>query len=491
MSGKRSLGTNAILNAIRAGLSVIFPLVTYPYALRMLGADSIGKVSFGNSIVSYFSILAALGVSSYAVREGAKLKYDKKKLNHFVGEILTINLISTGMAYTGLFICLLLSVQIKQYSGLILLQSLSIILTTLGIDWINVIYEDYYLMTVRSIITYIISGALLVLLVHDQEDYYKYASLIVISNGIVCFTNLFYVRKYVKLSFRWSQNLLSHIKPMLIFLANNAAIAVYVNMDMTMLGFMKGDHSAGIYAAAVKVYTTLKNVFIALYAVSLPRLVCYFGNNEIKDYRKTYTDVICGISLLLIPVGVGFICLSDEVMVLLGGIQYIEGGKALRILSLSLIAAIFGGMITALHNIAVKKEKINLKATIYSAAINLILNLYFIDKFDYVGAAITTLFSEMFVLLYCLHKEPDYREYIDDKLIIREWWHAIIASAGLSVYIIWIKKMGLNPLITFFLSIGGSVAVYGIVLMILKDRYLIDFTKKIKDIMLNTLLMRK
>ena len=68
---KKNMGINAILNVIRQGLSVLFPLITFPYALRVLGAEGIGKVTYVGSIISYFSLIAMLGISTYAVREGA------------------------------------------------------------------------------------------------------------------------------------------------------------------------------------------------------------------------------------------------------------------------------------------------------------------------------------------------------------------------------------------------------------------------------------
>ena len=71
---EKNIGINAILNVIKSCLSVIFPLITYPYALRILGADGIGKVTYGESIVSYFLLIAMLGITTYAVREGAKRK---------------------------------------------------------------------------------------------------------------------------------------------------------------------------------------------------------------------------------------------------------------------------------------------------------------------------------------------------------------------------------------------------------------------------------
>ena len=75
----KSLGINAILNAFKSALSIIFPLITYPYAFRILHASGIGKVNYSSSIVSYFSLIAALGISTYAVREGAKFRTNKSK----------------------------------------------------------------------------------------------------------------------------------------------------------------------------------------------------------------------------------------------------------------------------------------------------------------------------------------------------------------------------------------------------------------------------
>lgn len=73
MSNKR-ITINAILNVIRTGLSIIFPLITYPYVARILGKNGVGMVSYTSSIVSYFVLFASFGISNYATREGSKNK---------------------------------------------------------------------------------------------------------------------------------------------------------------------------------------------------------------------------------------------------------------------------------------------------------------------------------------------------------------------------------------------------------------------------------
>ena len=49
-----SLKKNGVFNAIKTLMSVLFPLITFPYASRILGPSGIGKVNFASSIVSYF-----------------------------------------------------------------------------------------------------------------------------------------------------------------------------------------------------------------------------------------------------------------------------------------------------------------------------------------------------------------------------------------------------------------------------------------------------
>jgi len=61
-------------------LNMLFPLITFPYISRVLSVDGVGKYNFASSINSYFLMIAALGISTFAVREGAKLRDDRKKL---------------------------------------------------------------------------------------------------------------------------------------------------------------------------------------------------------------------------------------------------------------------------------------------------------------------------------------------------------------------------------------------------------------------------
>ena len=59
---KTSLKMNFVMNAVLTISAFIFPLITFPYVSRILLPEGTGKVSFATSIVSYFTILAQLGM---------------------------------------------------------------------------------------------------------------------------------------------------------------------------------------------------------------------------------------------------------------------------------------------------------------------------------------------------------------------------------------------------------------------------------------------
>ena len=480
MSKEKNIGINAVLNVIKSALSVLFPLITYPYALRVLGAESIGKVTYGSSIVSYFALLAMLGVSTYAVREGAKKKDNKAEFNQFADEIFTINVITTIIAYALLVIALLLVSKFQNYTKLILLQSSVILLTTLGVDWINTVYEDFLLITVRSIISHIVTMAMLFIFVHRPEDYYIYAALTVVNNGIVCVSNWFYIRKYAKVKITLRPNLKKHLKPLIILFANAVTVTIYVNFDTIMLGWMKGDVYTGLYAVSVRIYSIIKNLLAAIYAVAIPRLAFYIGNNNLNEYKKLYSNLWGYLTILLIPSGVGLICIAEEVMRFMGGEEFAASTLALQILAVSLVFAIFGGLVTACLNVTLGREKDNLIATVISALLNCGLNLIFIPLFAHYGAAITTLISEAFVFAFCLIRVPSKGLYMDKNDVITSLVHAGIGSVLIVVITVFYKCFIQNYLVRMGLIIATSVAVYLMFLLLVKDEYAIQNLDRIK-----------
>lgn len=462
MSDKSKLGTNAILNVIRQCLSVLFPLITYPYALRTLGDAGIGIVSYSQSIVSYFVLIAMLGVSNYAVREGAKLRNNKKGFGDFANEVISINILSSVLAFVLLVIAAFVIPKFQPYTYLLIVSGISIFFQSLGLEWINIVNEDYKLITIRSIIAQIISLILLFVFVHSSNDYFQYALVLIVPNALVCITNIIHCRKYFSFRFKINSNSMSHLKPMLVLFSNAVAITIYVSADMTMIGWMEGDSAAGLYTLAVKVYNIVKNLMIAVYSVAIPRLAFYYGKNEMDKFKDTLTKLWSSMTILMIPSGVGLICISPEIVNYMGGEEFVDSIAPLRFLGLALISAIFGGLMMGCINITMKREKENLMATTISAIINIVLNIFFIKWFSITGAAITTFISETFVFLFCFIRLPDKKKLLELKDVGISLFDAVIGS--LLIIAVWFAG---NQFISNYLVRLGFIVIVSVVLYFL------------------------
>ena len=91
-------------------LILLTPFITTPYVSRVLGADGIGIYSYTSSIMTYFTLFAALGTASYGAREIAQHRDDRQKSSKLFWEI---ELMTVGTS----LICLLVWIFVILFSS--------------------------------------------------------------------------------------------------------------------------------------------------------------------------------------------------------------------------------------------------------------------------------------------------------------------------------------------------------------------------------------
>jgi len=477
MSGK-SMKVNAMLNGIKTMMSILFPLITFPYATRVLQVENLGKVNFSSSVISYFTLLAALGVSTYAIREGSGDKYDKNKIDVFVSQVFTINVISTIVAYFSLFFILLVTPILQEYKVLLLIQSSTIIFNTIGIEWVFSIYEDYAYLTIRSLIFQVISMLMLFILVKDTDDYYLYAMITVFSTVGSNLLNFMYSRKYCKVKLTRKLNLKKHLKPILIIFSTSIATIIYVNSDLTMLGIMVGDYAVGLYSVSTKVYSVIKTVLSAVIIVSVPRLSFYLSSNMRNNYTYLVTKIFNSMTLLIFPTVVGINLLYNQIVMSISGSNYMEATISLRILSIALVFSTFASFTTAAILLPMKREKYILIATIISALVNVLLNLLLIPIFHQNGAALTTALAELLVLLITFYHA---REIVRIDEAGKNIVTSIVGCLAMILVSFILKLFVVNMIVYTFLTIICSISVYLMVLLFLKNNLALEVLNGIKN----------
>lgn len=250
----------------------------------MLGSNGYGKYSFSNSVTNYFILIAALGIYTYAIREGAKIRDDQKAINQFCSQVFSINVCSAAISLLLLFSMVFFLPKFSGYKAYILIQSTSIVMAVIGTDWINGIFEDYFYITVRYIAVQCICLLAMFVFVRRPEDIIPYCIISVLATNGGNLINIFYVRKYAKIRFTFNMDLKRHLLPLLILFVNSIAITIYVNSDITMLGFFESDAQVGVYSFASKIYNLLKQLINAVVVVSVPR-IAYILKNKSEEYE--------------------------------------------------------------------------------------------------------------------------------------------------------------------------------------------------------------
>ena len=476
MSSK-SIRKNAVLNIIRVLASVVFPLITFPYAARILGADNLGKVQFSGSVVTYFSLVAALGVAVYGIREGARVRKDPEKFNKFASEVFSINMIATVLSYVALFVVLLLPTKLANYEELIWIQSIAIIFTTLGVDWIYSAQEDFLYITIKSVMVQLIALVLLFVFVKSEGDYVAYAFVTVIASVSMNIFNFFHVRKYCRLKLTRHLNLRRHLGPLLVLFANELAIKIYINSDVFMLGLMSSDYAVGIYEVAVKVYTIAKRLVNAYIAVTIPQLAISVEEKQKEKYFNLSGRVLKTTVVLILPLIVGLIMVSKETVQLIGGEGFMDAVPSLSILAVALLFAVLANYFATAVLVVNRKEKTVLVATIVAAVVNVGLNLILIPIWNQEGAAITTVVAEFIVMMICAWKG---RGLYSIKGMTKNVLQVLAGCVAIVIICLVVKSFGLH----YVASLGVSIVVSGLayigILIRLKNDFMVSLVADIR-----------
>ena len=386
---------NSLYSLLKSASTIIYPLITYPYITRVLLVDNLGKLAMGDSVVSYISLLASMGISTYAIRECAKVREKKEDLSELASELFSINLCSTAAAYAVLVIVLWFVGSLREYRLLILIQSLSVAFTTIGADWINTAMEDQRYIALRTVAFQAVAIVLMLIFVHKPEDYYIYAVITVISAGGVSIANIAYRQKFCRVRFTRHMQWRRHMRPVLYMLSLLVAQTVYTNSDLTMIDLMRGDYETGIYSVAVKVYNLVNTIVSSVTMVVVPGLTVAFRKNDYDEVNRILRYAIGFIVMLGIPSLIGIDLMADDIVAVISGDAYDGAANALRILSIALAASFVGGFWGNMTFLPAGREDLCFKISICSAVINLILNLLLISRYGYLAAAATTAVAEI------------------------------------------------------------------------------------------------
>jgi O-antigen/teichoic acid export membrane protein len=479
---KNSITKNYINNLVYQILMVISPLITTPYLSRILSVNDIGSYSYSRSITTYFILLGTLGIGFYAQRETAILqgKGDKQKILFW--EIILLRAITVTIS---IIIFMNLYVIGKPDSRLYILLTIEIFSAIFDISWYYQGQERFSSILLCNTIIKILNISSIFIFIKSENDILKYIfiySTTILINNLSLWLLLpksHYTISFDQLSFK------RHIIPSLSLLLPQAAIQVYTVLDKTMIGIItKSEIQNGYYEQCYKIISIVLMLVTSLGSVLLSRVAKVYAENN-YTLVKNYINNSLQFSLFLsIPMTVGLISMSRELIGAFLGESYIESEDILKMLSIIIIFIAISNVFGIQYLVALKRQKEYTISVVVGAFVNIIANLYLIRKFGAFGAAIATVISECLVMGIQMYFV---RSVILFKQILKNVSKYIIASGLMVFTLLMIENINLicNTYVIILIKIFAGTSTYFIVLYYLKDDVSKVFFLYVKEL-LNT-----
>jgi O-antigen/teichoic acid export membrane protein len=372
-----SLFKNTIYKLILNAFNLVLPIFVGAYVARTLGATSMGKVQFSETIFMYFFIFATFGVYQYGMREMSRVKGNPQKVSQLFTSLFTISTI-TSLLSLGLYILVVYTgYGERDIFPILLLFSFNFLSNIFYVEWANEALERYGFITVKTVILRLIYAVLIIVFIQEAEDYIQYTILLVLFmflNNIVSFV---YVKRHIPFSF---SNLIlkKHIKPLFLMVIFSNASILYTQLDRFMLGEFSSASNVSYYVVSQQIMGIINMLMLSVVQVTIPRL-SYLAENEGEE---AYISVLNQVSKVyfstLFPAAFGLFLISDVGVVLYGGAEFTPAGAVLAAFALYMITL---GMESILSNQIMyikEKEHILVRIVFIGGIVNLILNTFLV-----------------------------------------------------------------------------------------------------------------
>ena len=398
---------NYLYNLSYQLLVIVLPVITTPYITRVFSSNDLGSYGYYNSIVTYFILLATLGVANYGTKE---ISGHRKNVQKTFWGIYSLQVLATCLALVLYIATCLLIPSMNNLIAYIL--GFSLLSRSLDISWLFQGMEDFKKITVRNTAVKLLGVASVFIFVKKPSDLYLYIILLVVYDLLGQLSMWLPAREHIgrpHLDIVYAKR---HIKPVILLFLPQIAISLYITLDRTMLGALSSTTDVGIYDQALKLLNILLTIVTSLGSVMLPRVSNLLSLGNQKAVNKLHEMSFLVYNLVIFPMIAGILIVNKDFVNFFLGQDFQEARHAIAIMVFRMFfigwTNIMGIQILIPHN---KNREFMLSTTI-PAFFSVGLNILLIPSLGYIGASIVSVDTEGLVWLLQLYFTRSYLKEI-------------------------------------------------------------------------------
>lgn len=441
---------NYLYNLSYQILTIILPIITVPYVTRIFTSEALGNYVFYNSIVSYFSLFAMLGIGVYGTKQIAAAS----DVSSTFWNIYAIQLIASILAISVYVITVF---SIPQMGGVIpLIVGITLLAKMIDISWLFSGKEDFKKITIRNVVIRIIGVISIFTFVKSSDDLYLYVFLIVIFDFLGQFVMWVPAKKFIKRPSFNTKIMKKNLHPIVLLFLPQVAISLYVVLDRTLLGLLGSYSDVGIYEQGQKLISILLKVVSSLGVVMLPRVANLLSERREEEAQNMVKFSFILYNLIIFPMIFGLIAVNEVFVKLFLGKNFQDVKYVLYIIVFNIMFVgwtnILGYQVLVVRN----KNKEFMLSTTIPAFVSVAVNIAVIPFFGYIGASITSVVVEILVFAIQWYYS---RNIISKKLLFNKDLAKIILSSLVMFGTVMLCKMilGIDGIVglIIYLAVGG------------------------------------
>lgn len=378
----------------------IFPLITLPYLVRVLGPEKYGLVSFASAFAAYFTILTDYGFNLSATQEISINRNDTNRIAEIFSSVFTLKILFFCLSSLIFFVVIFLVPQFHEHLLLFFVSFFSVLGTALFPLWFYQGIEKMNYILVITVSVRVIITVLIFVFIQNENDFVKLATLNTTAQFVIGLFGLMIVLKKFQINYFIPKVALlkEQLKAGWNLFLSTVWINLYTTSNVFILGLFAPANVVGYFAAADKIRMAFQGILSPMSQSVFP----YVNKLLSESYERfiSFNKKLFKIALTVgMIISIILFLFAVPLVNLVLGKDYQSSILVLKIIAWLPLVIFLSNVLGIQTMLPLNKQKSFAIILFFAAVINLILSFILVPKYFEIGTSISVLVTEIFVTM--------------------------------------------------------------------------------------------
>ncbi|MDT3697258.1 MAG: flippase [Ignavibacterium sp.] len=376
----------------------IFPIITLPYLVRVLGPEKYGLINFASAFTAYFTIITDYGFNLSATKEISVNRNNKEKVSEIFSSVLTIKILLFFLSSVIFYLIVGMFAIFSNDSGFYTIMFIGVLGIVIFPLWLYQGLEQMKYILIINVVIRSVTVVIIFLAVKVQNDYLLLAVLYTIAQILIGATGLIFgIRRFkLKYLFPSKVQLLDQLKKGWDLFLSSIWINLYTTSNVFILGLFAPNNVVGYYAAADKIRIAFQGILSSMSQSVFP----YVNKILSESYEKfiNFNKKLLSIAVIVgLFISLSLFLFAKPIVNIVLGNEYLPSIIVLRIIAWLPLIIFLSNIFGIQTMLPLNYQKRFSQIVFFAAVINLIISFLIVPYYFEIGTSISMLITEIFV----------------------------------------------------------------------------------------------